>query len=76
MKANALKDADGIWHNVSKTPATDPTKGSKAGRHAVFLEQGELVGRGLHQAGSAEDKLIPIWCHDFEQIRQCSEANC
>ncbi|MGB3739948.1 MAG: hypothetical protein WA948_11450 [Pontixanthobacter sp.] len=31
MKANAMKDADGIWHDISKTPATDPAKGSKAG---------------------------------------------
>lgn len=81
MKANALKDADGIWHDVSKTPATDPTKGSKAGRQAVILDGGKLVSRRLDQTGSGQDQLIPVWRqgellirHDFEQIRQRSQA--
>ncbi len=81
MKANALKDADGIWHDVSKTPATDPTKGSKAGRQAVVLDGGKLVSRRLDQTGSGQDQLIPVWRqgellirHDFEQIRQRSQA--
>jgi nicotinamide phosphoribosyltransferase len=81
MKANALRDADGIWHDVSKTPATDPTKGSKAGRQAVVLEQGALVARRLDALGGNQDQLTPVWRngellirHDFEQIRQFSEA--
>jgi nicotinamide phosphoribosyltransferase len=81
MKANALKDADGIWHDVSKTPATDPTKGSKAGRQAVVLDNGELVSTRQEQKGDFEDQLLPVWRngellirHDFDQIRQRSEG--
>lgn len=81
MKANALKDTDGIWHDVSKTPATDPTKGSKAGRQAVVLDGGKLVSKRLEQIGSGQDQLIPVWRqgellirHDFEQIRQRSQT--
>lgn len=81
MKANALKDAHGIWHDVSKTPATDPTKGSKAGRQAVVLDGGKLVSRRLEQLGDFEDQLLPVWRdgkllvrHDFDQIRQRSQA--
>jgi nicotinamide phosphoribosyltransferase len=79
MKANALKDAIGVWHDVSKAPATDHTKGSKAGRRAVILENGKLVSARLEQMGDFEDQLLPVWRdaellvrHDLGQIRQRS----
>lgn len=82
MKANALKDANGIWHDVSKTPATDPTKGSKAGRQAVVLEQGSVVARRLDAIGGNQDQLIPVWRngellvrHDFTALRRRSEED-
>lgn len=82
MKANAMRDADGIWHDVSKTPATDPTKGSKAGRQAVIRKDGRLLAVGLDAIGSARNELIPVWRngkllvrHSFEQVRSRSEID-
>jgi nicotinamide phosphoribosyltransferase len=61
MKANAMQDTQGIWHDVSKTPATDPTKGSKAGRQAVVLEGGRLVARRMDGVTEDENQLSPVW---------------
>jgi nicotinamide phosphoribosyltransferase len=61
MKANAMQDEHGVWHDVSKTPATDPTKGSKAGRQAVVLENSKLVGKRLDAIGAAQNLLQPVW---------------
>lgn len=80
MKANAMKDADGIWRDVSKKPATDPSKGSKAGRQAVIREQGRLVAARLDAIDPADDQLAPIWRngellvrHNFDEVRARSE---
>ena len=80
MKANAMKDADGIWRDVSKKPATDPSKGSKAGRQAVIREQGRLVAARLDAIDPADDQLTPIWRngellvrHNFDEVRARSE---
>jgi nicotinamide phosphoribosyltransferase len=80
MKANALKDESGIWHDVSKSPATDPTKGSKSGRQSVVFDKGTLLAKRLDQLGSDQDQLVPVWRngdllirHDFEKIRKHSE---
>jgi nicotinamide phosphoribosyltransferase len=61
MKANAMQDGQGIWHDVSKTPATDPTKGSKAGRQAVVLEGGRLVARRMDGVSEEQNQLSPVW---------------
>jgi nicotinamide phosphoribosyltransferase len=61
MKANAMLDDGGVWHDVSKMPATDPTKGSKAGRQAVVEEDGTLVARRLDEVGSEASLLKPVW---------------
>lgn len=81
MKANALKDAAGQWRDVSKRPATDPTKGSKAGRQAVVRENGRLVAARLEAVDPAQDQLLPVWrngdllvCHGFDEVRARSEA--
>jgi nicotinamide phosphoribosyltransferase len=76
MKANAMMVGDGVWKDVSKTPATDPTKGSKAGRQSVIREGGRIVARKLAEIGTATDLLQPVWRngvllvhHDFEAVR-------
>lgn len=81
MKANAMRDADGIWHDVSKKPATDPTKGSKAGRQAAVWEDGTLVARRADDLNGAEDQLKPVWRngemltrHSFDEVRARADA--
>jgi nicotinamide phosphoribosyltransferase len=80
MKANAMQDKDGVWHDVAKKPATDPTKGSKAGRQAVVREGDTLLAKRLDVAAPQEDLLKPVWRngellvrHSFDQLRQRSE---
>ena len=81
MKANSLKDADGVWRDVSKKPATDPTKGSKPGRQAVIRENGKLVAARLDAIDPADDQLQPVWRngemlvrHSFDEVRARSEG--
>ena len=76
MKANAMRDADGVWHDVAKAPATDPCKASKAGRQAVVLEAGRMVTRRMEQVGDANNLLRPVWRngtqfvrHSFDELR-------
>ncbi|MEN3746428.1 nicotinate phosphoribosyltransferase [Sphingomonas sp. HF-S3] len=61
MKANAMQDDADVWHDVSKTPATDPTKGSKAGRQAVIEQGGRLVARRLDEVAPGASLLQPVW---------------
>jgi nicotinamide phosphoribosyltransferase len=61
MKANAMRDDKGVWHDVSKRPATDPTKGSKAGRQAVVVEGGRMTAVRLDALGERENQLTPVW---------------
>lgn len=81
MKANALRDAGGQWRDVAKKPATDPTKGSKAGRQAVIRENGKLVAVRLDAIDPAQDQLKSVWRNGellirqgFDEIRNRSEA--
>jgi nicotinamide phosphoribosyltransferase len=81
MKANAMKTASGDWVDVSKKPATDPTKGSKAGRQAVVLKDGRLVAARLDEIDPSQDQLLPVWRngeihvrHSFDEVRARSEA--
>ncbi|SHN12895.1 nicotinate phosphoribosyltransferase [Roseibium suaedae] len=76
LKADALKDADGIWRDVAKKPATDPGKASKAGRQAVILEGGTLTAARLDDIDPAKDLLKPVWRngellirHSFDEVR-------
>jgi nicotinamide phosphoribosyltransferase len=80
MKANAMQDKDGIWHDVSKKPATDPSKGSKAGRQAVVREGGTLVAKRLDAVAEGENLLQTVWRngellirHNFAEVRSRSE---
>jgi nicotinamide phosphoribosyltransferase len=81
MKANAMRDAEGNWHDIAKSPATDPTKSSKAGRQAVMREEGRLVAKRLETVAPADDLLVPVWRngtllirHDFAAVRARSTA--
>ena len=76
MKANAMRDDAGVWHDVAKAPATDPTKGSKAGRQAVVEAEGRIVATRLDAIDEAKDLLVPVWRngellvrHGFADIR-------
>lgn len=76
MKANAMRDADGLWHDVSKAPATDPAKASKAGRQAVALEAGRLMAHRIEHVAEADNLLRPVWQdgvqlvrHSFDELR-------
>lgn len=80
MKANALRDADGVWRDVAKTPATDPAKGSKAGRQAVVREGGRLIAARRDAVDLAHDELVPVWRngellvrHSFAEVRERAE---
>ncbi|MEV4932165.1 hypothetical protein MRBLMA1_001807 [Sphingobium sp. LMA1-1-1.1] len=69
MKANALKDDDGNWRDVAKKPATDPAKGSKAGRQAVIGKEGKLIAARLDMIGPEQDQLYqPAWIMTFAPI--------
>jgi nicotinamide phosphoribosyltransferase len=81
MKANAMRDDRGVWHDVSKTPLTDPGKGSKAGRQAVVAENGRLVAKRLDAVPQGASLLQPVWrngellkAHSLDDVRARSEA--
>jgi len=62
MKANAMLTNANTWVDVSKSPATDPTKGSKAGRQAVVMQNGTLVAKRADALASGENNLLtPVW---------------
>jgi nicotinamide phosphoribosyltransferase len=71
MKANAMKTMDGSWQDVSKNPATDPGKASKAGRQAVVLDGGRLMARRLDEIGGTADQLQVVY-RDGEILRDWS----
>lgn len=80
MKANAMRDGDGLWRDVAKAPATDPTKGSKAGRQAVVRRDGALVTARADAVAAGQDLLMPVWRngellvrHSFAEVRARSE---
>lgn len=81
MKANAMRDAGGLWHDVFKNPATDPGKASKAGRQAVVLQNGVLVPARRDDLAGREDLLVPVWRngemlvrHTFEEVKARAAA--
>jgi nicotinamide phosphoribosyltransferase len=81
MKANAMRDDRGEWHDVFKMPSTDPGKASKAGRQAVVRRDGKLAAARLDTVAPGDDLLVPVWRngellvrHDFAAIRARSEG--
>jgi nicotinamide phosphoribosyltransferase len=81
MKANAMQDDADMWHDVFKQPATDPGKGSKAGRQAVVMQDGTLKAIRLDQLGETENMLQPVWKNGvllrrqtFADVRARAEA--
>lgn len=76
MKANAMRDAAGVWHDVSKAPATDLAKASKAGRQAVVLKNGRPVATRLEGVSESANLMNPVWRdgsllvrHTFDDLR-------
>jgi nicotinamide phosphoribosyltransferase len=76
MKANAMRDDQGQWHDIAKTPATDPAKASKPGRQAVIRRDGALIAVPRDSVSPGEDLLVPVWRngdllvrHSFADIR-------
>jgi nicotinamide phosphoribosyltransferase len=82
MKANAMRDDTGTWRDVSKSPATDRGKDSKAGRQAVVMDKGRLVAKRLDALTAGEtDLLVPVWRdgrllvrHTLDDVRARSEG--
>jgi len=77
MKANAMQTADGTWVDVSKSPATDPGKASKAGRQAVIASEGRLAAARCDEVAPEKDLLQVVYRDgalvrewSFEEIRQ------
>jgi nicotinamide phosphoribosyltransferase len=82
MKANALRDAAGAWHDVAKRPATDPAKSSKAGRQAVVRKGGALIARRLDGVEPGANLLRPVWRNgellrqwSFDEVRERARAS-
>jgi nicotinamide phosphoribosyltransferase len=72
MKANAMQTDAGKWIDVSKSPATDPSKGSKAGRQAVVQHNGEWqVKRQDDLLAGEANQLVPVW-HNGELLVRTS----
>jgi nicotinamide phosphoribosyltransferase len=81
MKANAMEDKNGKWHDVFKKPITDPGKGSKAGRQAVVSDGGNVIAVKFDDLGDRENLLKPVWRdggilvrHSLADLRERSEA--
>ncbi|MEM7300311.1 MAG: nicotinate phosphoribosyltransferase [Pseudomonadota bacterium] len=77
MKANAMKTVDGHWQDVSKCPATDITKASKAGRQAVVEENGNLIAKRRENVSTDQDLLKTVYEdgtllieHTFDDVRK------
>jgi len=77
MKANAMQDDQGVWHDIAKRPATDMAKASKAGRQATIMRDGKLVAAREDAIDPVENLLVQVWRngellvrHDFERIRE------
>ncbi|TYC63421.1 nicotinate phosphoribosyltransferase [Rhodobacterales bacterium] len=76
MKANAMETGSGEWADVSKKPATDPGKASKAGRQAVVSVDGTLAATRLDDIAEGEDRLQTVYRNgelltewSFEDVR-------
>lgn len=55
-----MRDDEGVWRDVSNSPATVPTKGGEAGRQAV-REGGRLAAQRLDATAPCADLLAPVW---------------
>ncbi len=77
MKASAVS-ADGVrWTGVRKSPVTDASKSSKAGRLALVREGGRHRTIGADELGTRENLLAPVFENGeilrewgFDEIRQ------
>lgn len=84
MKANAIKCAgENAWADVQKNPATDPSKASKAGRQAVYLNKAlEMVSCRESELPEGAVNLLRTVYRDgnlidqetFDEVRGRSDA--
>lgn len=74
MKANAMQDNQGCWHDVAKAPATDPAKGSKPGRQAVVRVDGQLRAVRMDIIDPAENQMRTVWRNGELTVRDSFEA--
>ncbi len=74
MKANAMQDDQGRWHDVAKAPATDPAKGSKPGRQAVMRVDGQLLAVRKDAIDPAENQMRTVWRNGELTVRDSFEA--
>jgi nicotinamide phosphoribosyltransferase len=77
MKADAMRDDQGVWHDIAKNPATDPAKRSKPGRQAVVMEGAQPVAVRLDDLGTRANLLREVWRdgrllfhHHFDALRE------
>jgi len=77
MKADAMRDDRGVWHDIAKSPVTDPAKASKAGQQAVIRHNGTLTAARRDAVAPGEDLLVPVWRngevlvrHGFADVRE------
>ncbi|MDE1918433.1 MAG: nicotinate phosphoribosyltransferase [Sphingomonadales bacterium] len=82
MKADAMRDDAGLWHDIAKTPATDPAKRSKPGRQAVVMDGDAPKAVRLDALGTRTNLLQKVWrdgrllCHHhFNAVRERSRQN-
>jgi nicotinamide phosphoribosyltransferase len=82
MKADAMRDDAGVWHDIAKNPVTDPGKRSKPGRQAVVMEGGVPCAVRLDDLGGRDNLLCEVWRdgrlltqHDFEAVRERSRLH-
>ncbi len=85
LKCSAAK-VDGQWIDVSKDPATDPGKRSKAGRLALLVDEAGVyrtvaLGEGQAPAPGWRDAMVTVWedgallvDQTLAQVRARSEA--
>jgi len=82
MKADAMQDNGGTWHDIAKNPATDPAKRSKPGRQAVVMDRGAPVAVRLDDLGGRANLLREVWRdgrllvrHTFDAVRERARAH-
>ena len=82
MKANAIMDENGVWHDVYKKPATDLAKTSKAGKQAVINDNGVLKAVRQDELDDRVDLLKPVFSKgellenlSFETVRERAQAS-
>lgn len=73
MKASAICK-NGTWHKVSKAPATDPTKSSKAGLVAPFLIDGQWVSKDMWEMEEYDHEMLNVYFGSLVNVQTFDEV--